>query len=167
MAERTGPKARDHEVREHEERLGDAYRPPSNLPDPEPQDGYVFRWIRSSIFGDADNRNVSMRFREGWEPVKAEDHPELMITSDRGSTFEGNIEVGGLILCKTLTENMEKRIAYYDKKARAQQESVDRNYMRQSDPRMPLRSDKDIRREVTERTEVRFGGGRPPRSDEE
>jgi hypothetical protein len=25
--------------------------------------------------------NVSSKFREGWEPVKLEDHPELKITS--------------------------------------------------------------------------------------
>ena len=36
-------------------------------------------------------------FREGWTPVKAEDHPELMLSSDVGSQFEGNIEVGGLL----------------------------------------------------------------------
>jgi len=105
-----------------------------------------------------------MRFREGWEPVQAEDHPELMITSDRGSTFEGNIEVGGLILCKTLEANMQKRDDYFKKKATAQQESVDRHFMRQSDPRMPLRSG-DISRQVRESTTVTFGGGRPPRSD--
>ena len=73
-AKRTAPKERDTETRETEDRETH-YRPPSNLPDPTPQDGYVFRWIRTSMFGETDNRNVSMRYREGWEPCLAEDHP--------------------------------------------------------------------------------------------
>ena len=56
---RTAPKTRDNDTRETEDRVTD-YRPPSNLPDPTPEDGYAFRWVRTSMLGDADNRNVSM-----------------------------------------------------------------------------------------------------------
>jgi len=157
MAERTGKQSRDNETREKEEVDPSAgYRPPSNLPTPDDQDGYCFRWVRASIGGEADNRNISMRMREGWEPVKAEDHPELMLISDRGTTFEGGIEVGGLVLCKTLRENMEKREAYYADKAHQQQVSVDQNFMRESDPRMPLLP-------TEHSTQTTFGTGRPPR----
>ena len=157
MAKRTAPPAREQEVREADkDDSNEGFRPPSNLPSPEPQDGYVFRWVRASLLGDADNRNVSMRMREGWEPVKADEHPELLLMSDRGSTFEGGIEVGGLVLCKTLRENMEKRASYYGKKARQQQVSVDENFMRENDPRMPLL-------QTEHSTKTTFGTGRPSR----
>ena len=124
--------------REDQQRPSDKWVPPSVLPDPVPQEGWVFRWIRTSTVGQSDNTNVSMRFREGWEPVRAEDHPELMIVSDHGSQFPGNVEVGGLLLCKAPQEEVEKRAEYYRDLAQAQMDAVDSNYMRESDPRMPV-----------------------------
>lgn len=50
-----------------------------NLPEPDPQDGWVFRWVRTALLGQTDNPNVSRRMREGWQPVRLEDHPELQI----------------------------------------------------------------------------------------
>ena len=151
-APRTSPKAREVETRETEERVTH-YRPPSNLPDPIPQDGYDFRWIRTSILGEPDNRNVSMRYREGWEPCLAEDHPELMIISDVNTTFEGNIVIGGLMLCKCSKELMEARNEYYGSKSKEQATSVNQNFMRENDPRMPLL-------ETEHRSETTFGVGR-------
>jgi hypothetical protein len=77
-------------------------------------------------------------FREGWQPVKAEDHPELQLTSDIGSQFEGNIEVGGLLLCKAPEEKMKARERHFDQLASQQMQSVDNNFLRENDPRMPL-----------------------------
>jgi hypothetical protein len=146
-------KPRDTETRDTSERVR-SWEPPQVLPDPEPQDGYVFRWIRTSLMGNADNVNVSKRFREGWEPVSAEDHPELMLTSDRNSEYKGNIEVGGLLLCKSTAENIAARRQYYDELAKKQVDSVDQSYMRESDPRMPKLNEN--------RTRVTFGGGSKP-----
>ena len=50
---------------------------PTVLPDPMPQDGYKFHWVRVSTMGQPDSTNVSSKLREGWEPVRAEDHPEI------------------------------------------------------------------------------------------
>ena len=143
---------REAESREVDERTK-SWEPPQVLPDPAPQDGWVFRWIRTSIMGNQDNVNVSKRFREGWEPVRAEDHPEMMMASDRGSDYLGNIEVGGLLLCKTSEENFKLRSEYYANLAHQQNESVNRNYMREDDPRMPKLNDSTTR--------VSFGGGKP------
>jgi len=149
----TERKPRDTETRAASEREK-SWEPPQVLPDPTPQDGYVFRWIRTGILGTADNVNVSKRFREGWEPCRAEDHPELMLVSDRNSTFKGNIEIGGLLLCKTSTENVEARKKYYKDMSQKQMDSVDQNYMRESDPRMPKLNESSTR--------VTFGGGTKP-----
>ena len=111
---------------------------PSALPTPEPRDGIMFRWIRTSTLGDTDNRNVSMRFREGYTPVMASDYPELRVISDRDSQFPDNIEIGGLLLCSIPAEIVEDRSAQMAEKARQQMDSVDRNYLRENDPRMPM-----------------------------
>ena len=56
-------KPREIESREEEARPA-SFRPPSLLPDPLPQPGWVFRWVRTSMVGQSDATNVSMRFRE-------------------------------------------------------------------------------------------------------
>jgi hypothetical protein len=70
--------------------------------------------------------------------VRAEDHPELNIMSDRDSRFTDGVEVGGLLLCKTAIENVTARKTYYEKRATDQMSTVDNNYLRENDPRMPL-----------------------------
>ena len=131
MAETRTP--RDLTTREKTSRV--VYTPPSALPDPTPEPGYEFRWIMTHLLGQADPTNVSKRMREGWEPVKAADHPELMLL---GNAKTGNVEIGGLMLCKISTEIARARDEYYAKQAQAQMDSVDNNYMRDNDPRMPL-----------------------------
>jgi hypothetical protein len=142
---------RDKETREAEKRET-AWKPSSLLPIPLPQPGYQYRWIRTSMFGVADNKNISSRIREGWEPVKASDHPELQIMSDRDSRFPENVEVGGLLLCKTANENVTARKDYYEKRATDQMSTVDNNYLRENDPRMPLSRPE-------RRTRTTFGSG--------
>ena len=117
------------------------------LPDPDPREGVEFRWIRTSTLGQNDNTNVSSKFREGWEPVKLEDHPELKVLPDVDSKFKGNVEVGGLLLCRNSKENMDARREYHRQQTASQMAAVDNNYMRESDPRMPvLRPEKSTRK---------------------
>jgi len=151
--ERASREPRELETRENETR-DTSWEPASILPDPDPQDGWVFRWVRTSMVGNADNTNVSKKFREGWEPVRAEDHPELHIMSDHKSEWgaKGNIEVGGLLLCKAPKEVVDKRRDYYSRHADAQMQAVDNNYMRENDPRMPVLA-------PNRKTRVAFGGG--------
>ena len=120
------------------------WAPPTQLPDPRPQRGYSFRWVRVSLLGQDDARNVSIRFREGWVPVKAEDHSELVADYGLASNVNksGNIESGGLVLCKIPTEVVESRTDYYQDKNKQQLESVNNNFMRENNARMPLFSDK-------------------------
>ena len=115
-----------------------AWVPPQTLPTPDEKDGWVFRWIRTSMLGQLDPTNTSAKFREGWEPVKAEDHPELMHQADPGSRYKGNVEVGGLLLCKAPSDLMKQRDDYYRQQTRSQIESVDNSFLRTEDKRMPL-----------------------------
>tara|TARA_R110000744_G_scaffold376811_1_gene491323 strand:- start:361 stop:819 length:459 start_codon:yes stop_codon:yes gene_type:complete len=144
---------RSHETRTEDVReQNDSWVPSSILPTPDPQDGWVFRWVRTSVLGQSDNPNVSQKFRDGWTPVRAEDHRELKIQPDINSQFKGNLEVGGLLLCKAPKEKMDARNKHYQDLAQKQMESVDNNYMRENDPRMPL-----LRPEKSTRTT--FGKG--------
>ena len=133
------------DTRENTERKV-TWKRPSALPDPTPQDGVEYRWIRTASLGQSDMTNVSSKFREGWEPVKLEDHPELKIMSDVDSRFKGNVEVGGLLLCKNSKENMDARRDYQSDQAKSQMQAVDNSFMKESDPRMPvLRPEKSTR----------------------
>ncbi len=114
------------------------WMPPELLPEPDKQAGYAYRWIRVSMLGQADPRNLSSKLREGWEPVRIEEQPKFSLLIDPGSRFKDNIEIGGLLLCKVPEEFVDQRSAYYQNQTQAQTEAVDNNLMRQSDPRMPL-----------------------------
>ena len=114
------------------------WSPPELLPEPVKMPGYSYRWIRVSTLNNADPRNISAKLREGWEPVPAIEQPQFQLLIDPNSRYKDNIEVGGLLLCKTPTEMVDQRNAYYAKQTSAQSEAVDNNLMSQSDPRMPL-----------------------------
>lgn len=145
-------KPRELSVRKNDVRPSDDWKPPSALGDPLPQDGYVFRWIRTDILGQPDPSNVSNKMREGWEPVKAEDHPELaMFAIDQGK-FKGGVEQGGLILMKMSERKDQQRNEYYRRQALGQMESVDNNFLSEQDSRLPT-----LYRE--RKTKVSFGNG--------
>jgi len=126
--------ARETEVRESEVKQ---WQPASLLPEFTKQDGWAYRWIRVSLMNEPDNMNVSSKMREGWEPVKHADHPEVILKADPNSNFKEGIEIGGLLLCKAPQELMDQRQAYMNEKTRQQTDAVDSQYMNQSDPRMP------------------------------
>jgi hypothetical protein len=118
------------------------WQQPELLPEPDKQEGYAYRWIRVSTLNSADPRNLSAKLREGWEAVKSEEQPQLAMLADPNSRFKDNIEVGGLLLCKTPKEFVKQRNEHFDNLSKSQTESVDNNIMRQSDARMPMFSER-------------------------
>lgn len=128
-----------------------AWRPPETLPSPDPRPGWTHRWVRISMTGQADPSNISSKLREGYEPCKADEYPELLVHATSEGRFKGNVEIGGLLLCRIPSEFLEQREAYYANQNKAQMESVDNNFLRDSDPRMPLFAEK--------RSKVTFGSG--------
>lgn len=139
MAEVQTRTNRDLATREKSVRY--VYTPSSALPDPTPEPGWTYRWVSTALLGDEKvmMTNVSRKMRDGWVPVKAEDHPELMLV---GNAKTGNVEIGGLMLCKMPIEKARARDEYYEDQARNQMESVDNHFMRNNDPRMPLFADR-------------------------
>jgi hypothetical protein len=115
-----------------------SWQQPEMLPEPDKEAGYAYRWVRVATLNQADPRNLSSKLREGWEPVRIEEQPKFQLLVDPNSRYKDNIEIGGLLLCKTPQEFVAERNAYYAKQTQAQTDAVDNNLMRQSDPRMPL-----------------------------
>ena len=150
MAETIDRSNRDNKSRDKSART--VYVPPSNLPDPTPDPDYTFRWVATHVLGQPLANNVSLQMRDGYEPVKAVDHPELALF---GNNANGNVEIGGLMLCKAPKERVEARDEYYKKQAQNQMDSVDNHFMRNNDPRMPLFAD---RKSTTSRG-TGFGSG--------
>lgn len=128
-----------------------AWRAPETLPTPDPRPGWKHRWVRVSILGNSDPSNISSKLREGYEPCKGEDYPELMLHASTEGRFKGNIEVGGLLLCRIPEEFMEQRSDYYAQQNKAQMESVDNTFLRDNDPRMQKFAERS--------TKVTFGSG--------
>ena len=127
------------------------WAPAQLLPDVQTEEGYAFRWIRMSTLNNDDPINISSKLREGWEPVKASEHPEAFVTGSQDQRFPDSIQVGGLMLCKIPAEFMDQRDEHYQHQAEAQMQSVDNNFMRENDPRMPVFNER--------RTKVTFGKG--------
>ena len=127
------------------------WRAPEALPSPDDRPDWSHRWVRNSVLGGADAANISSKFREGYEPCKAEEYPELMMHASTEGRFKGNIEVGGLILCRIPKEFMAQRDTHYSRMNKAQMESVDNTYMKDNDPRMSKFAERS--------TKVTFGSG--------
>ena len=104
------------------------------------------------MVGQADPANMSKRIREGWEPVRAEDHPEFEAPTVDDGKHAGVIGVGGLILAKIPKETVEERRAYYQNLSDSQIQAVDNDLMRESNQVMPISN-------PNRTTKVTFGKG--------
>jgi hypothetical protein len=128
---------RELETREVVERPKQ-WMPADLLPEPDKQAGFAYRWIRVSTLNDADPRNLSAKIREGWEPVRIEEQPKFKLLADPSSRYKDNIEIGGLLLCKTPEEFVQQRNSHYQNVTDSQTRAIDNSFMRDNDPRMPL-----------------------------
>ena len=135
-----------------------SYRPtswqaPEALPMPDERPGWKHRYVRLSTLGAADPSNISSKLREGYEPCKAEEYPELMMHAAIEGRFKGGIEIGGLLLCRIPAEFMAQRAQHFEDKNKMQMDSVDNNFLRERDARsnMALFADK--------KSNVTFGSG--------
>jgi len=150
VSEKTNRKPRELEARQVMQRPT-SWRAPETLPSPNPRPGITHRWVRTGYMGQPDVQNISGKLREGYEPCKAEEYPEMMMHASTEGRFKGNIEVGGLVLCSIPSEFLKQRETHFSNINKATMESVDNNFMKDSDPRMSKFSERS--------TKVSFGSG--------
>jgi hypothetical protein len=127
------------------------WMPADLLPEPDKQAGYAYRWVRVSTMNNADPRNLSAKLREGWEPVRVEEQPKFKLLIDPNSRYKDNIEIGGLLLCKTPEEFVDQRNSHFNQLTDSQTQAIDNSFMKSNDPRMPLFNEK--------KSTVSFGKG--------
>lgn len=101
---------------------------PSTLPEIEPRDGWVHKWVRTDVQGAPDKKNFSSRMREGWEPIDIADYPELQSYS--GGKTNGHAEVGGLIACRMPAEMVAIRNAHWRNLAVKKEADAEEHFMR-------------------------------------
>jgi hypothetical protein len=131
----------------------EAWVEPDTLPVPNERPGWHHRYVRISMAGESDPRNISSKFREGYEPVKAEDYPELKMHATKDGPFKGGVEVGGLLLCRIPKERIVSRAKQHEQKNKLIVESVDNNYLRERDSRS------NMAMIVERKSNVSFGSG--------
>lgn len=96
---------------EMEEGTDTFYVDPYSIPD-----GWTYEWKRHSVYGLEDPSYQIKVAREGWEPVPAERHPDMMPYN----TKDAVIMRDGLVLMQCPTEIVEERRRLELKKARDQ-----------------------------------------------
>jgi len=129
------------------------WRPPSMLDTPPAPEGYTYRWIRAELVGEEDRKNVMSRMREGFELVRSEEIQDFDLPSMDDGRHAGVVAVGGLLLAKIPNETRDERNAYFNDRAKLQQDAVDNDLMKESDPSSPM-----LKPQRT--TSVTFGGGK-------
>lgn len=127
------------------------WRPPSTLDAPPPPEGFVHRWIRESVMGYDDKKNLSARLREGFELVRADEYPDFEAPTIQDGKHAGVIGVGGLVLARFPDEMREQRNDYYRERTKDQMTAVDNDLMREQHPSMPIENNRQSR--------VTFGRG--------
>ena len=143
--------SRASETRSTQERKK-LWRPASSLDAPQPPEGYKYRWIRTEVRGFQDQKNVSARLREGYEPVRSDDHPDFPAPTIEDGKHAGTIGVGGLMLAKVPEEVVEARTEYFQGQTEDQMTAVDNDLLKEEHPSMPISKDSG--------SKVTFGGPR-------
>jgi hypothetical protein len=128
---------RTSQTREKEVRAK-PWQPPSTLDAPPPPEGFVHRWIRESVMGYDDRKNLSARLREGFELVRADEYPDFEVPTVQDGKHAGVIGVGGLVLARFPLETRAQRNSHYRQQTRDQMTAVDNDLMREQHPSMPI-----------------------------
>jgi hypothetical protein len=115
------------------------YTPPNDLDAPKPNvDGIKYRWIRVATGGEDDSQNVSKKKREGYEFVRADEHPEFDAPKHETGKYAGVIGTGDLVLAKIPIEISDAKKEYFKQKTNRQTQSVDQDILKEQHPSMPV-----------------------------
>jgi hypothetical protein len=106
------------------------WAPPSRLDAPPAPPGFKNRWIRRETMGQDDRMNISSKLREGYELVRADEHPDFVSPTVEDGRHAGVISVGAVVLARIPEETVAERNAYYQNRARDQQRAIDNELLK-------------------------------------
>ena len=128
------------------------WTPPSSLDAPPAPDGFRHRWIRAEVVGFDDTKNMSGKFRSGWELVRADQYPDVDYPTVNEGKYAGVIGVGGLLLARIPEEIAKSREAFFRQQTQARDEAVNNDLMKEQRSSMPINAERQSR--------VTFGGNK-------
>lgn len=137
--------SREYETRDVTERAK-PWRPAGALPNLIAPAGCRVRWVRTSIAGTNDARNLSKKQEEGWVPLDPSTNPQLEHLNKGGV-----LAVSDMVAYVLPLERVRAREEYYYGITNAQTKSVEHSLERDSDPSMPVYNES--------RSKVSFGNG--------
>tara|TARA_R110000751_G_scaffold70388_1_gene142818 strand:+ start:2388 stop:2855 length:468 start_codon:yes stop_codon:yes gene_type:complete len=129
------------------------WSPPRQLDAPEPPEGFKYRWLRESLQGKPDDKNIISRLREGYELVRQDELSEedrLKYPTLSEGKYKGIIGVGGLVLAKISVELAKSRNEYFERKSKETEEAIDNEVLKDEHPSMPITKNRS--------SKVTFGG---------
>ena len=126
------------------------WTPPSSLDAPPAPDGFRHRWIRAEVVGFDDTKNMSGKFRSGWELVRGDQYPDVDYPTVNEGKYAGVIGVGGLLLARIPEEIAKSREAFFRQQTQARDEAVNNDLMKEQHSSMPINAERQSR--------VTFGG---------
>jgi len=92
---------------------------PQEIVDMFAKDDYELRWVRHTLGGEEDLRNLSKREREGYEFVTADELPDYFLHSIKlydGKAKQGLITSGDVCLMKVDVDLRKSRAAHFKNK---------------------------------------------------
>ena len=99
---------------------------PSSLDAPDPREGMTQRWVRKSLFGADDPKNLNRSWREGWRPRPPDTLPEdWRIYATFADKNDGMIVVDDLILMEIPSDVLSSRKSATEKATAEQILSVE------------------------------------------
>jgi len=128
------------------------WTPPSSLDAPPAPDGFRHRWIRAEVVGFDDTKNMSGKFRSGWELVRGDQYPDVDYPTVNEGKYAGVIGVGGLLLARIPEEIAKSREAFFRQQTQARDEAVNNDLMKEQHSSMPINAERQSR--------VTFGGNK-------
>lgn len=136
---------------------------PQKLDAPSCRPGFVQRWVRADLKGEADPNNVASQFRQGWRPRDFLSVPEgerVRFPSIDIQGFGSVMKNGDLILCEMPVGIFEQMKAFYARRAQKQLSAISPEAVVAKH-----NSEVDLDRgfgEITVTRSSRVGGGRVP-----
>ena len=95
-----------------------------NMP---PREGYVQRWVRTTINNEDDQSNLYRSINRGWKPRKADSVARGMFVPQVNYQGANVIGINGMILMERPIELHEKQKAYEDQLSNNQMRAVEAN----------------------------------------